>query len=169
VPKLQGMFDYFTCPHCGAAVPSDASACPECGSDDETGWSESAAYGFFYDDIYNDEPETSPSRSTTWAKPLMAILAILVLSSYLAYNLTWGKYLIVVVLLVIGVACGATQILPNTRYSKERRLYRYILQKARGDRGLVERLIEYERRRSPDLDRLELMQDAIFRWERDNW
>ncbi len=158
------MFDYFTCPHCGAAVPSDASACRECGSDDETGWSESAAYGFFYD----DEPETSPSRSTTWVKPLMAFLVILVLSSYLAYNLTWGKYLVLILLLVIGAVYYVTQVFPNTRYSRERRLYRYIFQKARGDKELVERLIEYERRRSPDLGRLELMQDAIFRWERDN-
>jgi hypothetical protein len=26
------------CPHCGAAVPRRARACPECGSDDRTGW-----------------------------------------------------------------------------------------------------------------------------------
>jgi hypothetical protein len=26
------------CPHCGAAVPRGAAACPECGSDEETGW-----------------------------------------------------------------------------------------------------------------------------------
>ena len=37
-----------------------------------------------------------------------------------------------------------------------------------GDEELVERLIEYERRRSPGSDRLELLQDAIYRWERDN-
>jgi hypothetical protein len=158
------MFDYFTCPHCGAAVPSDASACPECGSDEETGWSESAAYGFFYD----DEPEASPPRSTTWTKPLMAVLAILVLSSFLVYNLAWGMYLVLVALLAIGAAYFVTQIFPNTRCSRERRLYRYILWKAGGDKELVERLIEYERRRNPDLARLELLQDAIFRWERDN-
>lgn len=32
----------FICPHCGAPVPRDASACPECGSDERTGWSEEA-------------------------------------------------------------------------------------------------------------------------------
>jgi hypothetical protein len=161
------MPDCFTCPHCGADVPADAPACSECGSDAETGWSEGAAYGFFYDD-YGDEPEPSPSRFTAWARPLLAVLTILVLSSYLAYNLAWGKYLILVGLLAIGAAYYATQVFPNTRYSRERRLYRYILRKAGGDKDLVERLIEYERRRSPDLGRLELMQDAIFRWERDN-
>ena len=30
------------CPHCGAEVPPNAKACPECGSDEETGWSEQA-------------------------------------------------------------------------------------------------------------------------------
>jgi hypothetical protein len=30
------------CPNCGATVPPNAKACPECGSDDETGWSEQA-------------------------------------------------------------------------------------------------------------------------------
>jgi len=31
-----------TCPNCGAAVPRGAKACPECGSDEQTGWSEAA-------------------------------------------------------------------------------------------------------------------------------
>ena len=30
------------CPNCGAAVPPNAKACPECGADEETGWSEDA-------------------------------------------------------------------------------------------------------------------------------
>ena len=30
------------CPNCGATVPPKARACPECGSDDETGWSADA-------------------------------------------------------------------------------------------------------------------------------
>lgn len=30
------------CPHCGAAVPPNAKACPECGSDEQTGWSDDA-------------------------------------------------------------------------------------------------------------------------------
>jgi len=31
-----------TCPNCGAEVPRNAKACPECGSDEQTGWSEEA-------------------------------------------------------------------------------------------------------------------------------
>ena len=30
------------CPHCGAELPAGARACPECGSDEHTGWSEAA-------------------------------------------------------------------------------------------------------------------------------
>ena len=30
------------CPNCGARVPARAKACPECGSDEHTGWSEEA-------------------------------------------------------------------------------------------------------------------------------
>ena len=32
------------CPNCGAEVPRNAKACPECGSDEATGWSEQARY-----------------------------------------------------------------------------------------------------------------------------
>ncbi len=30
------------CPNCGAAVARNAKACPECGSDEKTGWAEEA-------------------------------------------------------------------------------------------------------------------------------
>ena len=30
------------CPNCGAPLAADARACPECGSDEETGWSDEA-------------------------------------------------------------------------------------------------------------------------------
>ena len=32
----------FPCPHCDSPVPSGALACPECGSDAESGWSDTA-------------------------------------------------------------------------------------------------------------------------------
>lgn len=33
------------CPNCGAAVPRHARACPECGADEQTGWSGAADTG----------------------------------------------------------------------------------------------------------------------------
>jgi hypothetical protein len=34
--------DWFVCPHCGTVLPADATSCPECGSDNTTGWAEDA-------------------------------------------------------------------------------------------------------------------------------
>jgi hypothetical protein len=34
-----------TCPNCGADVPRNAKACPECGACEETGWAEDAQVG----------------------------------------------------------------------------------------------------------------------------
>jgi hypothetical protein len=33
-----------TCPCCGAEVPPRAKACPQCGADEQTGWSDAARY-----------------------------------------------------------------------------------------------------------------------------
>jgi zinc-ribbon domain len=33
------------CPNCGAEVPRNAKACPACGSDESTGWSEASYEG----------------------------------------------------------------------------------------------------------------------------
>src|SRR6185295_4362840 len=44
-PSLNSMPDEdFICPACGAEVPAKAKACPECGSDEKTGWSENTVY-----------------------------------------------------------------------------------------------------------------------------
>jgi uncharacterized membrane protein YvbJ len=52
-----------TCPNCGAELPRRAKVCPECGSDENTGWSEdSYASGldlpdenFNYDEFIENE------------------------------------------------------------------------------------------------------------------
>ena len=36
--------DEFICPNCGAEVPAKAKACPECGADEKTGWSDNTIY-----------------------------------------------------------------------------------------------------------------------------
>jgi uncharacterized membrane protein YvbJ len=51
------------CPNCGAEVPPNAKACPECGSDETTGWSEKASADnlglpdeeFDYEEFVKDE------------------------------------------------------------------------------------------------------------------
>jgi len=46
--------------------------------------------------------------------------------------------------------------------------YENLLAKVGHDHAVVERLIEYEDQRTPKSTRLELIQNAISRWERDN-
>ncbi|MFB2880522.1 hypothetical protein [Floridanema aerugineum] len=60
-----------------------------------------------------------------------------------------------------------TQLYKNTINGKETQLYKSLLQRSQGDRKQVERLIDYERRRSPNSCRADLLQFAIDRWERD--
>jgi uncharacterized membrane protein YvbJ len=80
------------CPHCGAEVPSHARACPECGSDEVTGWSESAAanglglpdeefnYQRFLEEEFG-ETRTRPSRRhwLWWGVALAVVVALLLM------------------------------------------------------------------------------------------
>lgn len=51
---------------------------------------------------------------------------------------------------------------------REQAAFRRLLVMARGDRALVERLIQYEARRSHSASRAANIEDAIWRWDRDN-
>jgi len=74
------------CPNCGASVPRNSKACPECGSDEETGWSEAAANSsvalpdeeFDYDDFVKKEfGSTSPvPRGIRWYWWVVAVLVL---------------------------------------------------------------------------------------------
>jgi len=150
-------------------VPVGAAACPECGSDHETGWSDEAEYNrLFQSPTYDDEPERGSGRSRSWTKPATAVLAAVILSIFLATALPWGLYAIPVVFVAVGAVYYWTEIRPDESESIEDQLYQDLLLKARWDVALVERWIEYERTRSPRADRVRLMEDAIYRWERDN-
>ena len=70
------------CANCGAAIPRDARACPECGADERTGWREQS----IYDDL--DLPDTafegdapSPSRwkAPAWWWPAVTVILLLAL------------------------------------------------------------------------------------------
>ncbi|MBD3421659.1 MAG: zinc-ribbon domain-containing protein [Chitinivibrionales bacterium] len=45
--------DTVICPHCGAEIPRNARACRQCGSDDQTGWSDNT----YMDPILPDQSE----------------------------------------------------------------------------------------------------------------
>ena len=79
-----------TCPNCGADVPRNAKACPECGSCEETGWSEEAAASglglpdeeFDYDDFVKREfgDEKPIPRGVPWFWWVVGLLLILALA-----------------------------------------------------------------------------------------
>jgi hypothetical protein len=50
----------------------------------------------------------------------------------------------------------------------QRALYDDLLRKVGGDKAAVERLITFENKRNPDGNRTQWLQQAIWRWERDN-
>ena len=75
------------CPQCGAVIPPKAKACPECGSDEKTGWSESAHAdrlgipddNFDYDRFVQDEfqPERAKPRGIRWIWWATALVLVL--------------------------------------------------------------------------------------------
>ncbi|MGA9451172.1 MAG: zinc-ribbon domain-containing protein [Verrucomicrobiia bacterium] len=80
------------CPNCGAEVPPDAKACPECGSDEQTGWSEKAHADnlglpdeeFDYDKFVKEEFGPTPSRTKprgiSWLWWIIALVIAIVVS-----------------------------------------------------------------------------------------
>jgi len=74
------------CPNCGEILPSSAKACPECGSDENTGWSETAGAdrlglpdgNFDYDEFVKEEftPSLAKPRGIHWLWWLTALILI---------------------------------------------------------------------------------------------
>jgi hypothetical protein len=78
------------CPNCGALVPPKARACPACGADDETGWSDRAAAQrlglpddeFDYDEFVKEELSEEPRarqlrpRGISWFWWIVALVLL---------------------------------------------------------------------------------------------
>jgi len=80
------------CPNCGADVPPKARACPECGSCEETGWSEEVETGnlglpdeeFDYQDFVAREfggskPIPRGIRWWWWLVGLLVLMALVIM------------------------------------------------------------------------------------------
>ncbi len=81
------------CPNCGAIVPRNAKSCPECGSDEKTGWSDSAHAdnlgipddNFDYDEFVKEEfsPASAKPRGIHWVWWLTALILVLLFLFFL--------------------------------------------------------------------------------------
>ena len=77
------------CPHCGAWFKAGRLACPECGSNAETGWKSAEEIDYLSVDLpegYGDEEEPTPQerrkRSVWWTAAILALLAALILAGF---------------------------------------------------------------------------------------
>ena len=78
-----------TCPTCGASVPAGAKSCPECGSDERTGWDEETTRydGLDLPDAAFEDDETPRRRAAGqtpsifwWVVAIGVLLVIAVVS-----------------------------------------------------------------------------------------
>ncbi len=78
------MSDYFDCPNCGAEVPIKAKSCPDCGSDEKTGWSEDIMYDGL-DLPVLEEPDTQKKASVFQSKFVYYIVVILTIVAFVLF------------------------------------------------------------------------------------
>ena len=76
------MSDYFICPNCGAKVPVKSLSCPECGSDEKTGWSEDTMYDGLDLPAFEETRDNS-SKSLFQNKLLLYVVAIMTILAFI--------------------------------------------------------------------------------------
>jgi hypothetical protein len=165
---MKMMPETFPCPNCGAAVPLKAKACPECGSDEETGWSEAAPYLHLLPD--RGEVEEPSRRRWDLQRMTPGIAMTLVVILCFTQGILWGMLSLIALVLILAVPFLLQRIPQKSRSGQsklEQGLYQSLVEKARGDRALVDRLITYEQNLNPDGTRSQWLTDAHDRWDRD--
>lgn len=78
------MSEYFDCPNCGAEVPIKAKSCPDCGSDEKTGWSEDTMYDGLDLPVFG-ESETQEKTSILQSKFMYFIVVILTILAFVLF------------------------------------------------------------------------------------
>lgn len=81
------------CPYCGEMIKKRAKACPHCGSDEQTGWSDDTyldgidiGNDFDYDEVARKEFSTKSYSGNRW-KSWKVLTGILVLVLFLLFVL----------------------------------------------------------------------------------
>lgn len=68
----------FVCPHCQADLPAGSKFCPECGSDETTGWSEDTYLDGVSLPDDDDPPPESPDAAPGihWGMAMVSLLLL---------------------------------------------------------------------------------------------
>lgn len=71
--------DFWNCPHCGAELKAGAKVCHNCGSDEETGWSDMT----YLDgaDWVHDEWEPEPQKQSRRISVGTVVLIIVIIAA----------------------------------------------------------------------------------------
>ena len=85
--------DSFSCPNCGEEVPAGAPCCPECGADENTGWSPDTMYDDLDlpdadeqdDDVNADSPSESAPALGSLPGVIVAVIAALLIAAFLKW------------------------------------------------------------------------------------
>jgi hypothetical protein len=80
---------YVMCPYCGGEIKRNAKACPHCGSDEQTGWSDQTYLdgidigdGFDYDETFAKEFSRG-TNTVPWWKSWKTITGAILLALFL--------------------------------------------------------------------------------------
>jgi RNA polymerase subunit RPABC4/transcription elongation factor Spt4 len=120
--------DKFICPFCGAFVPAGALSCPECGSDESTGWS---------DDIFglrSENPvEEAPKKNTSWTRVVYILVVGLIILGFLQFSIRGFILLALVVgIALLTIILAAINLRMKHSGSSGKSDYAVLLSKARG-------------------------------------
>ncbi len=163
--KKRRVIATFVCPNCGTIIPATTPACPECGSDSETGWSDD---WYPADDAADEEEDETVVRRRRRVKQVLAIgfslVGALTIAALLAVELPpYGIFIGGAVILAVVIALIVFRDGKPSLKFREKSLERELLSISGHDPARVERLVNYERARKPDAPRAELLERAIDR------
>ncbi len=151
----------FICPFCHAVVPEGALACPECGSDEQTGWSDDV-YGVRSDAVKDDSKPVIRWIRIAFSILVAASVIMVLLNARMAIKLFPFLLAAILLLIIIWGFYGRVRNRIGTD------LYAKLLFKARGDKALIERLVNYEKQKNPFRTRKQFLKDALERLDKDN-
>jgi hypothetical protein len=167
--KKRKLIATFVCPHCGSVIPAASPACPECGSDAETGWSENS---WLADYMAPADEDQSVERRKQQLKRVFKItgslIGALTIGAFLAVEIQfYGIYIGMGVMLAVIMALIVFRKRPPSAKKLEKSLEKELLVLSGRDPARLERLVMYEKSFKPDASRSELLKRAIDRLIRD--